>query len=358
MGPDQAFHRPPSTFETKMDAEAWLVAERRLLQNDEWSPARSRRAKVKRSTEMFGPYAELWLEQREIKPRTRLLYQRLLERFILPSFAEISLRDITPAVVRSWHEGLPKQTPTQRAHAYSLLRSILSTAVDDEVIKSNPCRIKAAGSTRRLRTVKPVTLDQLEVLLREMPERYQALVVLGAWCGLRFGELTELRRGDVDLNDRTIFVQRGVVRVNGEVKVGKPKSEAGIRRVALPPHIVPLIGEHLQRHVLPGAGALLFPSIGDPEMQVHANTVRRHWLRARVVAGAPNLRIHDLRHTGGVMAAEEGATQKEVMVRLGHSSVNSAAPYMHAAEGRDAHIAERLSKRYKRWEKRRGLAGE
>ena len=61
MGPDQGFHRAPSTFETKMDAEAWLVAERRLLQSDEWSPARSRRARVVKAIEPFRPYAEEWL---------------------------------------------------------------------------------------------------------------------------------------------------------------------------------------------------------------------------------------------------------------------------------------------------------
>ncbi|MFN8097754.1 MAG: site-specific integrase [Dermatophilaceae bacterium] len=358
MGPDQAFHRAPSTFEAKVDAEAWLAAERRLMQNDEWSPSKSRRAKVMRSTEMFGPYAEAWLEQRELKPRTQALYRRLLDRFILPAFAEVSLRDITPQVVRTWHSGLDATRPTQRAHAYSLLRSILSTAVDDEIVRANPCRIKGAGSTRRLRPVKPVTLDQLETLLTEMPERYRALVVLGAWCGLRFGELIELRRSDVDVNDGTIFIQRGVVRVNGEVRVGKPKSEAGIRRVALPPHVITMLKEHLRHHVGPRADALLFPSVGDPDIQVHSNTVRRYWLRARQVAGVPNLRIHDLRHTGGVMAAEEGATQKEVMVRLGHSSLASAAPYMHAAEGRDADIAGRLTKRYKKWAKRRGVATE
>ena len=60
-GPDQAFHRAPSTFDTKMDAEAWLAKERKLLQDDNWTPARSRRAKVRRSTEYFGSYAEAWL---------------------------------------------------------------------------------------------------------------------------------------------------------------------------------------------------------------------------------------------------------------------------------------------------------
>jgi len=101
LGPDQAFHRAPSTFDTRMDAEAWLAKERKLLQDDSWTPARSRRAKVRRSTEYFGSYAEAWLAQREIKPRTRALYRGLLDRLILPEFAEMSLRDIAFATVRS-----------------------------------------------------------------------------------------------------------------------------------------------------------------------------------------------------------------------------------------------------------------
>lgn len=82
-----------------------------------------RRAKVRRATEAFGPYAESWLEHREIKPRTRAHYRRLLDRFLLPSLGEMALRDITPSVVRVWHSELDPSHPTQRAHAYSLLRT-------------------------------------------------------------------------------------------------------------------------------------------------------------------------------------------------------------------------------------------
>lgn len=96
VGPDQAFHRAPSTFHTKSDAEAWLAGELRLIQDDSWSPTKSRRARVRRAVEGFGPYADSWLDSRELKPRTRALHRRQLDRFILPTFADMSLRDITP----------------------------------------------------------------------------------------------------------------------------------------------------------------------------------------------------------------------------------------------------------------------
>jgi integrase len=322
------------------------------MQNDEWSPTKSRRAKVVRSTEMFGPYAEAWLEQRELKPRTRALYRRLLDRFILPAFGEVSLRHITPQVVRTWHSGLDSSRPTQRAHTYSLLRSILSTAVTDEILASNPCRVRGAGSAKRVRSIEPATLGELEVLLESIPAPYRSLVLIGAWCGLRFGEVSELRRKDVDLKAKTIHVKRGVVRVGKEVTVGKPKNIAGVRDIAVPPHLLPILEQHLKEHVALGREALLFPSVKDPDVQVHTNTLRRHWLKARLAAGRPDLRVHDLRHTGAVLAAQSGATLAELMARIGHSTPQMALRYQHVARGRDAEIAARMSKEAKKWSKR------
>lgn len=343
VGLDQNFHRAPSTFTAKSDAEAWLAAERRLIQNDEWTPARSRRARVRRSAEAFGPYAESWLEFRELKPRTRALYRRQLDRFILPAFADLSIRDITPSVVRVWHSRLDPRTPAQRAQAYALLRAILSTAVADEIVAANPCRIRGAGMAPRSRRVEPATLDELALLVEHMPERYGPLVLIGAWCGLRFGELAELRRSDVDLTTRTIHVRRGVVRIDGHMTVGTPKSEAGIRDVSIPPHLVPMLRDHLEFRVPDVRDALVFSSVSDPNVQLHPNTIYRHWYRAREAAGRPDLRIHDLRHTGAVLAAQTGATLAELMARIGHSTPQAALRYQHAARGRDAEIAEALS---------------
>ncbi len=343
MGPDQGFHRAPATFDTKMDAEGWLAAERRLIQTDEWSPTTSRRAKVKRATELFGPYALEWLEHRELKPRTRSLYRSQLERFLLPSFGDVSLRDITPAVVRVWHSGLDPSKRTQRAHAYGLLRAIMSTAVADEILSANPCRIRGAGVAHRVRSIEPATLSELEIILDAMPERYRALVILGAWCGLRFGELTELRRRDLNLQIGVLHVRRGVIRVDGVVSVGTPKSAAGVRDVAIPPHILPVLAAHMNDHVASGPDSLLFPSVHDSTVQAHSNTIRRHWLKARDAAGRPDLRVHDLRHTGAVLAAQTGATLAELMARIGHSTPQAALRYQHAARGRDAEIAAALS---------------
>ena len=69
----------------------------------------------------------------------------------------------------------------------------------------------------------------------------------------------------------------------------------------------------------------------------------RVYYPARKAAGRPDLRFHDLRHTGAVLAAQTGATLAELMSRLGHSTSQAAMRYQHAAADRDAIIAQRLS---------------
>ena len=71
----------------------------------------------------------------------------------------------------------------------------------------------------------------------------------------------------------------------------------------------------------------------------------REWDRARTAAGRPDLRFHDLRHTGATWAAEEGATTKQFMRRLGHANPTMAMLYQHATDRGDAQVAARLSRR-------------
>lgn len=73
------------------------------------------------------------------------------------------------------------------------------------------------------------------------------------------------------------------------------------------------------------------------------SSLYRVFYPARTAAGRPDLSVHDLRHTGAVLAASTGATLAELMARLGHSTPGAALRYQHAADGRDAAIADALS---------------
>jgi integrase len=336
VGPDTKLHKAPRTYASESDAQGWLSQERRKIDLGTWGA-------VERSDGItLRAYATQWIEHRQLRPRTRAHYESMLERLILPELGDAKIVTLTPAKVREWHAGLGAGHPTRNAHAYALLHAICQTAVQDEVLDANPCRIRAAMQTKRRRDVDILTPTEVNRLAAKMPPQLRASVLLAAWCGLRWGETSELRRGDVSKDCATLRVRRAVTYRSGKFDVGAPKTAAGVRDVAVPPHIRPVIKAHLKNHVGRDPDSLLFPE--DDGTHLRADRYRTYWEKARAAIGKPNLRVHDLRHVGAVLAAQSGATTAELMHRLGHTTPEMALRYQHVAEGRDAEIAERLSK--------------
>lgn len=357
VGPDGARHTGPVTWKAKLDAEGWLAQERTLIGGGTWVAPKARAAAIEAAKpRTFGDYAEAWVRDRTLKPRTRAHYKSLLAGPLAP-WADVPLPTIRPDRVREWYASLDPERATLRSHAYGLLRTILGEALKDDLIAANPCHIRGAGSAKRRHQTKPATLDELAVIVEAMPERYRLMVLLASWCAMRFGELAELRRTDVDTKAGLVHVRRGVVRVDGGTLVGTPKSDAGIRTVTVPPHLLPLLREHLLQHCQPGKDGLLFPSASGGHLAPSAFYGRgaefnddgsvkragRGWYAARQAAGRDDLRFHDLRHTGAVLAAQTGATLAELMRRLGHSTAGAAMRYQHASDNRDLVIAAKLS---------------
>lgn len=334
----------PSTFAARIDAEAFIVAKRRDIDRQVWSADDDE----KPAPITFGAYAARWLAERQVagrplKARTREHYQSLLDDHLLPAFGARQVAAIKPKDVRDWYSATLVDRPTLRSHAYSLLRTIMNSAVADEIIDANPCRITGAGRAKRVKKIRPASLDELATATNAMPERLRLMVTLASWCALRFGETIELRRKDVDLAEGVIRVRRAAVRTNGgQFAVTTPKSDAGVRDVAIPPHVLPQVEDHLARFVDRSRDALLFPSEAGGHIQ--PSTLYRHWYKARAAAGREDLRWHDLRHSGAVLAAATGASLAELMARLGHSTPQAAMRYQHAAQGRDKKIAALLSK--------------
>lgn len=337
VGPDTKLHKAPRTYATESDAEGWLAGERRKIDLGTWGA-------IERSDGVtLRAYSDRWIEQRQLRPRTRQHYESMLKRLILPDLGDMKLVTLTPEKVRQWHTALGTDRPTRNAHVYALLHAICATAVQDEVLDANPCRIRKAMQTNRKRDVDVLTPSQVDKLAAKMPAELRASVMLAAWCGLRWGETSELRRKDVSKDASVLRVRRAVTYRQGKFHVGEPKTSAGVRDVSVPPHIRPAVIAHLKNHVGRDADSLLFPLDENGE-HMHGDNYRTHWEKARAAIGKPNLRVHDLRHVGAVLAAQSGATTAELMHRLGHTTAVMALRYQHVAEGRDAEIAERLSK--------------
>lgn len=346
IGPDGQLHRPRSTFHAKDDAVAWLATERRLIDLDVWTAPADRLAVRKATGQTLGDYAPHWLANRRttrgpLKPRTKADYQRLLDRHLLPAFGAMPLQKVTAAHVVAWYESFNTNTPTERARAYQLLGAIFATAVGERLTSENPCQIPGGGRVSRAHRVNTATLEELAIIVENMPDRLRLAVQFGAWCALRYGEIAELRRSDINLRLGRIEIRRGVTWPHGKPTIGTPKTQAGRRDVYIPPHLADAVRSHLEEHTQPGKSGLLFAATDGGHL--HPGTFRRRFDRARKAAGRPDLRFHDLRHTGAVMAAQAGATLSELMGRLGHSTPGAAMLYQHASQERDQQIAARLS---------------
>jgi integrase len=110
--------------------------------------------------------------------------------------------------------------------------------------------------------------------------------------------------------------------------------------VTLPTAIAAVLEDHLKQHVSTSSETLLFStSSGSYLARSNWNSTFR---RAADAIGLPAVRPHELRHTGATLAAATGATTKELMRRLGHSSPAAALLYQHAADDRDTEIARAL----------------
>ncbi|MFB7367608.1 tyrosine-type recombinase/integrase [Streptomyces hydrogenans] len=340
QGPDGLTRSAPETFASQTDADRWLVRKEAEIIDGKW--------KNPDDKVLFGVYADAWFKERDYAATTRERNGSALRLHILPTFADVVLSEITTPQIRRWRAGLLESgvgEPTV-AKAYQILRAIMNTAVDDELIQRNPCRIKGAGAAK---TAERPFLDVTEVfqLADAVPARFRVLILLAAFTGLRFGELAALQRHDVDLDRRTVAVRRSLAETRTDgILVKTPKSAAGVRTVAFPASLAESLATHLAVYAEPGRTGLAFT--GARGGQLRRNNFRRLWLRALKDTGLRDVHFHDLRHTGNTLAATGGATTRELMQRMGHSSVRAALIYQHLVNGRDhaiaAHVDEQIRK--------------
>lgn len=350
------------TLSTKMDAEAWLVAERTLVDRDEWTPPKARilaeeRQRAESAFNTVGGFAERYLVERGLRPTTRQNYRHLLDSRILPYFGHLPLMDVTLSDIKLWRAALDPKTESSNAAAYRLLRSILQAAEEEELILRTPPKIRGAGTARVKKQVRPATFDELAIILDSVPTRMRLLFVMAAFVGLREGELLELRRSDVDGRVGRIEVRRKVDKdvVPGAVgacpncgrSISAPKTAKGVRTVHLPPPFLPMLQRHLLEHSGPGVDGLMFP--GDRTDHMSVRFLMDRFRPAREAAGRPDLTIHDLRHTALTMAGQHGATAAELQARAGHASQAAMAIYQHATADRDRRLAVAIGETYESW---------
>lgn len=342
LGPDGRRRNAPQTFETKTDAEQFLVHVESLMMRDEWTDPL--RARIK-----FGDYADVWISERPgLRTRTVELYRWLLKKHITPYLGEIELGKLSTATIRQWRgERLSAGvSETVAAKCYRLIRAVLNTAVEeDNILARNPCRVR--GADKEEPAERPVlTVAQVFDLAGRMPPRFRTMVLLAAFASLRWGEVTALRRCDLGDDASWARVTRAFVESSEKgLIVGPPKSRAGARTLALPHAVRPDIRDHLDTYTKEAQDALVFTGENGGALRRPNFNQRVKWTAMVAKMGLTGLHFHDLRHAGNTWAAQAGTSTRDLMTRMGHDDMRAALIYQHASTEADQAIASRLSAR-------------
>ena len=257
---------------------------------------------------------------------------------------------IDTKLIQAWIDaGAPmiknyKESPTgtvQLAQAYRFLKAIFNVAIDDGIIKENPCRIKGASTPRH--SERPIiTPDQIAALAAEVPERYSILVILAAYSSMRSSELLGLQRKHINELQSIIKIEHQLTNYASDQDLFvPPKTDAGIRDVPIPRELMSALIDHIDRFVKnPSPDALIFTTAtGLPLFKG-----RKSWfVTARRRLDLDHIHFHDLRHTGQSLAMMQGANTKDLQRRAGQASEAAARIYMHGSKLRDREVADSLS---------------
>jgi integrase len=339
------------TFARKTDADRALALIEAEIAEGAWTDPD--RAKIK-----LADYADVWIAQRPgLRPRTVEIYRGLLRRLVSPYLGSVPLGKIDTPMIRDWRARLLDQgiSVSETAKAYRFLRAVLMTAADDRIIPRNPCRVRGAGEEKS--DERPtLTVRQVYELADRMPGNcHRVLVLLAAFASLRWGEITALRRCDIDIQAGTVTIARQHVQLDtGGVVVTAPKSRASARTVAIPAAILPAIRGHLDGCVGQSPDSLVFT--GSRGGVLRRSNFRRavKWSYTVEAVGVPGLHFHDLRHTGNTHAAATGASLRDLMDRMGHDSARAALIYQHKTAAAGRAIADALSAQIESMEQAHG----
>jgi len=238
--------------------------------------------------------------------RIRIQVFQLIEA----KLGKLAVRDLTATAVRAWFAGLDSSKPTRNGHAYAILNMICNTAIKDGLVVANPCDVRGAMNPKVRKQVKIPTTVELHGIADklgtdERTSRFRALVLLAGWCGMRFGEVTELRRRDFAADCTVVTISRGVTHRADPNTPGADRcridstKNGETRSVTIPPHIRNGIKSHLAQFVSSSPEARLFiPVRGGCHLddRVFTENVFR---KAAKDVGQEDLSAHALRRFAG-----------------------------------------------------------
>ncbi|WP_037678877.1 tyrosine recombinase XerC [Streptomyces albus] len=292
-------------FVRKLDAQRWLDEETASLVTGRYVDPKSRKVTV-------DEWCDTWLAGYATNRPSTVRQARVHLERIRKEFGPLPLGSVKPSMVRAWLARLRKEG-RKESYVYALhnrLAQLMTDAVHDNLVTSNPCSRRTTPGGGKQRPYVATT-EQVWQMHAAFDERYRLAVLLGAFAGLRVGEVCGLRRADVDHDTREV---RPAVQYPAEPL----KTE--MSRTAVP--IPGALADVLPR---PADGGPVTVLAHDGGEQVSPWAIERQMRAVRSkVPGLPEaFRFHDLRHYYASLLIASGADVKVVQHRLRHSSAKT-----------------------------------
>lgn len=286
----------------------------------------------------FQEFAVRW--ERHIlpqhKPSTRQAERTYLNRYLIPSFGEKLLREISAESLQAWLS-LQQKNPKTVRNAVLLLRSMWRTAEAWGYVQHNPFArlvLPSLNPTER----RYLTLEEAKSIIVAASEPWRTLFWVVAETGLRASEAFGLRVDDADAEHGLVFVRQSVWRG----KVQTPKTVNATRVVAVSPQLSDHLKAYLETHWKPNAHRLLFVNqAGRPLSWKRVVEQRLHPILEKL--SIPRCGLHAFRHGVETVMDRWGVPLKVRQQRLGHSDPRTTlGVYTHAVGEDERKLAEKL----------------
>jgi len=297
------------TFPRKRDAQEWERKQVDALKTGVWADPKAGEKPVRE-------WCEIWFAaQPPRQPATERKIRGVINKQISRAFGRQPLVSVRPSEVEVWAAGISRQqSPATARHALGVLRRVFDYALRDGAIHRNPAvgikLPKVQGNDPH-----PLTHDQLWALAERLPSQRDRLIVLvGGYCGLRWGELAALQWSDVDLASHRLRVRRAY---SEEAPRGEmaPVKDHQARTVPIPATVSAMLADF---GVGRRPGELVFPSASGTPLR--NRNFRRDVFDDAVHSAQLDITPHNLRDTAASLAIQAGASVVAVARLLGHES--------------------------------------
>jgi integrase len=239
---------------------------------------------------------------------------------VVDEFGDMPLSAIRPSMVKAWIAKLQARefSPNYVYAVYVRLSQMMADACHDGMLGRNPCS-KRISPPRGGQKVYVATTQQVWDFHDAMPEHLRAAVLLGAFAGLRVGEVCGLRVSDVDF-------MRGIVHPVQQFGGTPLKTAASDQAIPVPRDLSNMLAASVRQF---GGDHMVTDVDGTPCSPRHLQLAVVA-VRAKVDGLPATFSFHDLRHYFASLLIASGADIKTVQARLRHSSaVTTLDTYSH-----------------------------